>query len=740
MRFLLFILFIFSGFFSIAQQSKLTPQQVKSIDSLYLIIKTTNVDTVKIKAMASLVGQLRTNNLIKADSVAKEIISFSKKCDYKKAEVIALSTIAIAKYSLKKDYEGAITDFNTAIDICKKISDKKKMATCTTNIGIVFWLKGELPKALEKYQEGLKIQLEINDSTGAAGTYVNVGNVYLYQSDFPHALESYQKGQSIYEKVNDLTGIASCVSNIGAIYNHLKLYDKAISNYQKGADLFFQINKKSKAAIALNGIGVIYSNKKEFEKAITYYKKALALDEETKDDKGITYSLIYIGDGLMTLKKYEESREALLRSLKISETLGDKTAIISDLSHLGSVSVSLKEYKKAEDYLNQSLKLATENDAKAELQSVYKYLSELYRQTNRPGPAFDFFKMFTELHDSANDEEHTSELTQNQMQYEFDKQKEISKIEQNKIDLEKEAELKHQKLIRNSFVTGSALLLILAFVIYKSLRQKNKANIEISKQKEIIQEKNKDITDSINYAKRIQDAIFPDKEIKYKIFPDAFIMLHPRDIVSGDFYWFSEKNGKRLIAAADCTGHGVPGAFMSMIGNAFLNETVNEKGVTQPGQVLSELRYLVIKALKQTGAGGEQRDGMDISLLSFSSDNTVEWAGANNPLWLIRKGELIEYKPDKRPISFYAGKGLPFTNHKIELQTGDSLYIFTDGYADQFGGPKGKKYKYAQLKETLLSIQNMPMLKQEEILMQKLKDWQGNLEQVDDICIIGVRV
>jgi serine phosphatase RsbU (regulator of sigma subunit) len=182
---------------------------------------------------------------------------------------------------------------------------------------------------------------------------------------------------------------------------------------------------------------------------------------------------------------------------------------------------------------------------------------------------------------------------------------------------------------------------------------------------------------------------------------------------------------------------------MSMIGNAFLNEIVNERGITQPGEILSELRHLVIKALKQKGAEGEQRDGMDIALLSFSADGTsVEWAGANNPLWLIRDGELIEHKPDKRPIAYFMGKGLPFTNNKVELKKGDSLYIFTDGYADQFGGKKegGKKFKLSRLKSLVLSFQDSIMSEQKKKLEETLTEWRGELEQVDDICVIGIKI
>jgi serine phosphatase RsbU (regulator of sigma subunit) len=268
----------------------------------------------------------------------------------------------------------------------------------------------------------------------------------------------------------------------------------------------------------------------------------------------------------------------------------------------------------------------------------------------------------------------------------------------------------------------------------------NQANSRIREQLSIIEEKNKNITDSINYAKRIQQAILPGEEEIKKSFPDSFILYRPKDVVSGDFYWFAEREGKRLIAAADCTGHGVPGAFMSMIGTAFLNEIVNERGITRPAMILSELRHRVIAALKQHGTEGEQKDGMDISLLAFDEKGKAEWAGANNPLWLMRSNECLEYKPDKRPIGFYRGQGLPFTHHEVELKKGDSLYLFTDGYADQFGGSMGKKFKYRQMQDVMLSVCGRPMSEQHRVLHTVIEEWKGTLEQVDDILVLGIRI
>jgi serine phosphatase RsbU (regulator of sigma subunit) len=278
---------------------------------------------------------------------------------------------------------------------------------------------------------------------------------------------------------------------------------------------------------------------------------------------------------------------------------------------------------------------------------------------------------------------------------------------------------------------------------------------EIVEQKHLIEEKNKDITDSIYYAKTIQEAILPAKEIKYRIFPDAFVLFKPKDIVSGDFYWFTEKNGKKIIAACDCTGHGVPGALMSMIGNNILNQIVNERGITAPDEILNILHKEIHKALKQEDEKNA-KDGMDIALVTFNSETEIEFAGAQRPLWIVKsvneKGDIAQtqnnnsslvldgIKGDKFSIGgSQAEEDRKFTNHKLSLTKGSRLYIFSDGYADQFSG-SNKKLMTKKFKEILLSIQGKEMPDQEKFLDNFIENWKGNFEQTDDILVIGITI
>jgi ligand-binding sensor domain-containing protein/serine phosphatase RsbU (regulator of sigma subunit) len=272
---------------------------------------------------------------------------------------------------------------------------------------------------------------------------------------------------------------------------------------------------------------------------------------------------------------------------------------------------------------------------------------------------------------------------------------------------------------------------------------------ELSEEKEKLQkayseidEKNKDITDSIHYAKRIQEAILPPDSLIKQLLPESFVFYKPKDIVSGDFYWLEQWGPQTLIAAVDCTGHGVPGAFMSIVAHNILTQTVNVLGLAKPSLILNETNTQLSKKLNQDPEEATVRDGMDIALCAINyKKNIMEFAGANNPLWIIRNGQVIEVNGDKFPVGAFVGEELQlFTNHEWELQAGDMIYIFTDGFADQFGGPKGKKFKYKSFQELLLQIHQKPMQEQRSILETTNAEWQGDLEQVDDILIIGIKV
>ncbi|OQB64538.1 MAG: Stage II sporulation protein E (SpoIIE) [Bacteroidetes bacterium ADurb.Bin145] len=321
------------------------------------------------------------------------------------------------------------------------------------------------------------------------------------------------------------------------------------------------------------------------------------------------------------------------------------------------------------------------------------------------------------------------------------------------------ATLEKQKLVIYFVILALLLTSFLFYYIYRSYRIKKEANIRLEEknrtisiqkeeitlqrdlaaaQRDQIAYQKKRITDSIMYARRIQAALLPSLEL-FSDKLEHFVLYKPLDIVSGDFYWVSTQGSKQIIIAADCTGHGVPGAFMSMLGVTLLNEIVNGKHIIMPDQIIENVRNGVIKSLNQVADEESLKDGMDMAVTMIDFKRDVLWySGANSPLYLVRDKELIHYRADKMPASIHY-KMHPFTLHQIELKKGDAFYIFSDGYADQFGGPKHKKFMSVKLKETLVSMTDMPMLKQGEKLNEIFEQWKGNNPQVDDITLVGVR-
>ncbi len=350
-------------------------------------------------------------------------------------------------------------------------------------------------------------------------------------------------------------------------------------------------------------------------------------------------------------------------------------------------------------------------------------------------------------------DESKNEILKKELEYDFAKRQELQRKDAENKQAIADAEIRSQKKLTMGAVIALLILSGLIVIVFRSYNQKRKANAIISKQKELVEHKNKEILDSINYAKYIQNALLPSESIIKELPFGCFILFKPKDIVSGDFYWIhqnlntEQKLNETYIAAVDCTGHGVPGALVSVVGNNGLNRCVKEFGIQNTGEILDKLSDLVEETFEKSE--NELKDGMDISLLKVSYldstiDNSekkvyVQWSGANNPLWLIRKNAsaIEEIKADKQPVGKFSDRQ-KFTSHNFSLEKGDKLYLFTDGYADQFGGPKGKKFKYKQLEELLLITNQLTLSEQKEVLENSFYDWKGSLEQVDDVCLISV--
>ncbi len=665
------------------------------------------------------------------------------------------------EYAKTGSNDSALKCAQSAIRLCEKLlnenadakiqhSAKKSEATSYSTIGIIFLNQGNYPDALKNHALALNIRKAINDTKGLSASYNNIGLVCKDQGNYAEALKNYFASLTIRETLGDKKGAAECYNNIGNIYCDEGNYKEGLKNYQADLNLREALGDKLGNAGTYNNIGNIYANEENYAEALKNYFAALEIFKVTGSKIGISTSYDNIGSIYNSQGNYEEALKNHFASLKIEEEIGDKADISGSYLNIGGVLLNQKKYKEAGDYLLKAKNLATEVGNKKWMMGCYGALAKLDSAKGDFKGAFENQKLFVLYTNLLDNEQIQKKSMESQMTFDFEKKEAAIKAEQDKKDSVTAAEEKRQRLFL-WFVLALALsITIIAIVIFIGLQQSKRAKklIElqrdkISEQKEIVEnqktlveEKQKEIVDSITYAKRIQLTLLANKQLLQNNLPEHFVLFKPKAIVSGDFYWATQRDNKFYIAACDCTGHGVPGAFMSLLNISFLNEAVNEKHIVKPNEILNHVRKRLIENMD----GGQ--DGMDAILMCFEKTGQgteITYSSANNSPALIRNGELFSLGADKMPV----GKGEktePFTLREVSSQKGDSLYLLTDGFADQFGGSKGKKFKSRQLNELILSISNLPAAQQSALLNERFEDWKGNFEQVDDMLVIGIRI
>jgi tetratricopeptide (TPR) repeat protein len=648
-------------------------------------------------------------------------------------------------YMNQSNYPKALEYFNKAEALDREAGFKQDQAALLCNIGAAYWHQGNIPKFVEYNTKALDIMQEIGNKEGIEATLGNIGIAYYSQNNYPKALEFFFKGLAKGKEIGNKMGMAQALGNIGATYNDQGDLQKALEYELKGLEISKELGNKSIVAVQLHAVGAIYRDLGSRPKAMEYFNNAITIAQEIGDKKGIADAYGDIGLVYGENGDYATALDYDFKALKGEREIGNHNAINSILCNIGNVYTKQKKYTLAKQYLDTTLNTAEEANNFTDKKYAYSGLTELDSAQGDYKEAFKNYKKYIIMRDTLVNQANTKKTVQIEMNYEFDQKQATEKAEQDKKDALANVDKNRQKIIRDSFIAGFVLMLALAFFIFRGYRQKQKDNIiitqqkgEVEKQKALVEEKNKDILDSITYAKRLQDAILPPLSLVKQYLPESFLLYKPKDIVAGDFYWMERAGDSILIAAADCTGHGVPGALVSVVCSNALNRTVKEFKITEPGKILDKVRELVLETFEKSE--GKIQDGMDISLCCINiKTNEVQWSGAYNSLWYIQNGEMKELPADKQPIG-KTDQPLPFNTRTLNLQKGDSFYLFTDGYADQFGGPKGKKFMYRQLQEKLLSVTSLTMERQKNTLVETLETWKGNLEQVDDILMIGIRI
>ncbi|MFI5149249.1 MAG: tetratricopeptide repeat protein [Bacteroidia bacterium] len=615
--------------------------------------------------------------------------------------------------------------------------------------------------ALLKIAGDKKTKQEIGKEQTLA--YLEYGAIYYDHGNFPEAQKKYLSALERAEKSGDKKTQSAAFNSLGNVYDAQADFIQALKNYSLALDLSASLSDSVAMARCNNNIGNVYAEQGQFDKALPHYFFSLGVKARLGDKLGMAMSYNNIAGVYTEKKMYAEALETYLTCMKLREEIGDRPGLASTYGNIGELLTRQKKYKEAEHYVILEEQLCRETGFREDLSMAYFRHMFLDSAKGDFKAAFQHNKLYISLRDSLNNEESRKKTFQSQVTYEFEKKEAVQQAEHKK-ELETQQQVAEEKSHKQRVVLvmvgiGLGLVLVFSGFILRSLRitRKQKRIIETQKtlvekqkqevehQKILVEEHQKEMIDSITYARRLQQAILPaHKEIKQYL-KDYFIFYKPKDIVAGDFYWFhvSPVGNRIFLAAADSTGHGVPGAMVSVVCSNALNRAVNEFNLLDTGRILDKTRELVLETFAKSGE--EIKDGMDISLLCLKTDQSLqtvtgaEWSGANNPLWYMEGEVMHEIKPDKQAIGKTENPA-PFTTHTVDCNTETHFYLLTDGYSDQFGGEKGKKFKYKQLQAKLKSIYSKSPADQESELAGTLDQWKGNLEQVDDITIIGIRV
>jgi serine phosphatase RsbU (regulator of sigma subunit)/uncharacterized protein HemY len=666
-----------------------------------------------------------------------------------------------------KNIEEVLINATKALELSSKLNFEIGKAKSFLHIGNYYYYKSEYTTSLEFFKKSLKINKEINDKLAMSKSLNAIGVIYDIQGDYVQALEYYQKSLKVNEDIDNEEGISHALNNIGIIYDIQADYEQALIFYHKSLELDKKRKNDRDVSISLVNIGSIYTIQEKYDTAFSYFEQSLQIAKKIDYQEAIGENLYKIGFNYQEQKEYEKALDFFHRALTVNQKIGNQYTICSIYNSFGDVYLKKKEYKTALNYIQKSLEIANELELLDEVKTNHGLLARIYAATNKYQKAYENHLLFKALNDSIFNENNVRKLTGLEYQYKHEKEKQAIALEQAKKDAIQETETKDQNKIRNLLIMGILLAVLFVIAAVYGFVQKRKANTILAKQKLEIENTNEELNQineelnmtvetvnqqkeaiekthqktqaSINYASRIQQALLPSQKLFSSYFPEHFILYKPKDIVSGDFYYFKKINEFLVIAVGDCTGHGVPGAFVSLLGIAFLNEIVAKKEIRTAAQVLEELRKQVKTSLKQTEQDNDSKDGMDIGLCIIDTKtNLLQFAGAYNPLYLIRNKELREIKGTKNPIGIHL-KERPFENHQIQLESSDAIYLASDGFIDQFGGEKGMKFMNKKFKQLLLEINQSSFDKQKETLVSTLQAWKKDTRQIDDITVLGFK-
>lgn len=582
----------------------------------------------------------------------------------------------------------------------------------------------------------LRLASALNYKLGIANSYNNMGVIFNYQSDYSHSLDYLLRSLKLYEALNYRDGMGIAYKYIGSVYDQEGDTVNAIDYFHRALRIFYEIKDTNYIGSALISIGNLYEASGQHKPALQALMNSSRFFKYINNKDGVASAFLYIGDVYRGRKMYDSAMSYLISAKQGFEELKDNDGISHSLDLMASVYLSQNKYSDAFECADKSIKLAEKIGSLEDWMNAERTMSDIY-QKKKDGPqSLAHYKKYIALRDSVFSQQNTLKTFGAQMNYANQKRDAELKAENDKREALHKEEEKRSSTIITAVTIILIVLIIFSVFIYRANVRRKKAN-------EIIQQKNYQITESINYAERIQRAMLPGKEVLQNNLPNSFVMFRPRDVVSGDFYTLVKKEERIILAVADCTGHGVPGGFMSMLCSEKLNDAIDHSLNT--GEILNHLNQGIKASLHQSDSEDSSYDGMDIALCvitPYINGFKLNYSGAIRPLWIIRAGsnEIEEIKATPRTIGGFTPVDQEYGTYIMQLQKGDTFYMFTDGYVDQIGGEMGRKLGLINFKKQILSICNKTMPEQENELAMFIDSWKKDMPQLDDMLVLGVRV
>ncbi len=645
----------------------------------------------------------------------------------------------LAKHYANVNHDSAIYFSELGIELAKKQDDIAGVADFYHYIGIAKYRSAKYSEAIEYFNQAVTLRKKIGEVEKLADSYNNLALIYNIKGEYEHAVKYNFMALKIREEINNREAIAKSFNNIGTTYHYMGKLDLASHYYKEALVIKTELGDERGQASSLNNIGLIYLEKKDhhsIDSAIIYFQSSLSICKKYDKYYGMSEALLNLGNAKAMKKDYKSAEQHYNQAMQVNKTHdnGSMKALLT--YNIATMKYKRGKDKEALDLMYNGLKIAQEVKNTDLVKDIYYSLSEIHAGFHDYLKAFEYSQKYIKLKDSLLNEKISKQVAEIRGKYDAERKEKLILKNENQV---KELEIK-KKQVTIIFISIIGFLLLVYGVYLLIAFYKKKILLQtVQTQKNEISKKNVEITESILYAKSIQDALLPKINNFTGLFPESFVIYHPRDIVSGDYLWFTMEGNTKMVALIDCTGHGVPGAFITLISNEILNNLVLEKNIKEPSLILNELNDEIQKVLQDKVKNGEPLDGMDMAFCAINDEELI-YSGAHMSVALYKNNQLNILKGNKYSIGELPGNtGAKFEDYKENIEKGNILYLFSDGYQDQMGGINNNPIKMQNFYDLLREINHLPMKEQKEFLENYLEKWKKDNPQTDDILVAAIK-